>query len=185
MPQLFPTTPNKCDPFLEPGYLSVDRHNTAGNYWTPFDRKCQRSPHFLQYVLNREPLPWLQGNTLLMVGDSVDRNNLQFFCELVNSTDVYTTPLRNLDAVLRAGNTIKEASDLTRPRICRVEKYDFEIISFFHYGMQEEEIWSDKKAYTPPGTLERRIRVVLKDLLSDHERDPDIVLLASGIPVTC
>ncbi len=172
-----------CDPFLEPGYLSVDHFNTKGNFWTPFGPHCTRSPQFLQDVLDRKPLPWLQGRTVLLVGDAVERNNLQFFCELVNSTDIMTTPLRNLDSVLRTGNTIKEPGDLTRPNICRVEEYDFEIISFFHYGMHDKDIWTDKKIYTPPGLLEKRIRI-LSELLYDHDREPDIVLLASGNPYT-
>ena len=172
-----------CDPFLEPGHLSVDHFNTKGNFWTPYSRLCPRSPHFLQDVLDRKPLPWLQGRTVLLVGDAVERNNLQFFCELVNSTDVMTAPLRNIDSVLRAGNTIKEASDITRPKICRVDEYDLEIISFFHYGMQDKDIWNDKEIYTPPGLLEQRIPILF-DLFYDHDRDPDIVLLASGIPHT-
>ena len=171
--------PQPCDPFLEPGYLSVDRYHTKGNFWTPFDRKCPRSPHFLQDVVDRKPLSWLEGRTVLLVGDAVERNNLEFFCELVNSTDIRTAPLRNIDSVLRPGNAIKEASDLTRPKICRVEEYDFEIISFFHYGMHDEDIWKDKQVYTPPGLLEKRIPIVW-DLLYDHYRDPDVVLLASG-----
>ena len=175
--------PTSCDPFLEPGYLSVDRNHTKGNFWTPFDPQCQRSPHFLQDVLDRKPLPWLKGRTVLLVGDAVERNNLEFFCELVNSTDIRTTPLREAHSVLRPGNTIKEASDLTRPKVCRVEEYDFEIISFFHYGMNDKDIWKDKEIYTPPGLLEQRMPI-LWDLLYYHDRNPDIVLLASGIPCT-
>lgn len=169
-----------CDPFLEPGYLSVDRHHTKGNFWTPFDPKCPRSPHFLQDVLERKPLPWLKGRTVLLVGDAVERNNLEFFCELVNSTDIKTTALRNIDSVLRPGNAIKEVNDLTLPKICRVKEYDFEIISFFHYGMHDEDIWKDKQGYTPPGLLEKRITLIW-EFLYDHDREPDVVLLASGI----
>lgn len=172
-----------CDPFLEPGLLSVDHNHTKGNFWTPFDSKCRRAPHFLQDVLDRKPLPWLKGRTVLLVGDAVERYNLEFFCELVNSTDIMTTPLRNLNSVLRVGNIIKEPSDLTRPKICRVEEYDFEIISFFHYGMHDKDIWKDKQVYAPPGLYERRIPI-LWDLLYNHDREPDIVLLASGIPST-
>jgi len=176
---LLPSDPDECDPYLKPGYLTTNPRNIAANFWTPFDRKCPRAPHFLQDVIDRKPLPWLQGKTLLMIGDSIERNNLRYFCELVNSTNLRTTHLRNLDQGIRLGNTINEHSDLTRPRICRIEEYNFEIISYFNYGMQDEEIWTDLQIYTPPGLFERRIWM-MDDLVWNHEREPDIILLASG-----
>jgi hypothetical protein len=74
-----------------------------------------------------------------------------------------------------------DPGDLTRPRICRVDEYDFEVIMFFHYGMQDKEIWTEKNVYTPPGLIEERIPL-LKPLLEDYGRKPDMILLASGIP---
>src|SRR6202035_6181226 len=68
------------DPYLEPGYLNTNNLSIAENYWTPFSNECPRAPHFLQDVIDRKPLPWLKSRTLLMIGDSVDRNNLNFFC---------------------------------------------------------------------------------------------------------
>lgn len=174
---------DECDPFLEPGYLTTNPYNTSENFWTPFDQDCPRPPHFLQDVIDRKPLPWLQGKTLLMVGDSVERNNLRFFCELVNSTNLRTTSLRNLDMGIRPGNTINEPGDITRPRVCRIDEYDFEIISFFHYGLHTTEIWTDIQIYTPPEIWERRIWM-LDELFWFHDRTPDMVLLASGTHVS-
>ena len=171
--------PDECDPFLEPGYLTTNQRNIAENFWTPFDQNCPRAPHFLQDVIDRKPLPWLQGKTLLMIGDSIERNNLRFFCELVNSTNLRTTHLRNLDEAVRPGTVINEPGDLTRPRVCRIDEYNFEVISYFHYGLQEEEIWSDINIYTPPGLFERRIWM-LEELFWFHERTPDLIVLASG-----
>jgi hypothetical protein len=123
-----------------------------------------------------------------MIGDSVDRNNLNFFCQLVNSS-TYPVTLRvstmtNLSAVHISDSakdpTNKDPGDLTLPRICRVEEYDFEIINFFHYGMHDDEMWKEKKVYTPPGVIEKRIPLV-KPLMAEYGRKPDMILLASGI----
>jgi len=186
-PYLHPS-PHKCDdPYLEAGYLTSNVSNTSENYWTPFNPECPRGPHFIQGVIDRKPLPWLQGKTLLMVGDSVDRNNLRFFCELAGSTNMRVTSMSNLseallgDTDLDPGNI--DPGDLTRPRVCRVDEYDFEIIMFFHYGMQEEEIWTAKNVYTPPGIMEQRVPLV-KGLLADYGRRPDMIILGSGTRFT-
>jgi hypothetical protein len=118
-----------------------------------------------------------------MVGDSVDRNNLRYFCELVNSTGLRVTPMTDLSEVAIGDTDLDptnvDPGDLTKPRICRVEEYDFEIINFFHYGMQEKELWADKKVYTPPGVIEKRIPL-LKGLFEDYGRTPDMIIAASG-----
>ena len=72
-----------------------------------------------------------------------------------------------------------DPGDLTKPRVCRIEEYDFEIINFFHYGMQDEEIWTEKNVYTAPGLIEKRIPL-LRGLFNDYGRKPDMILLASG-----
>jgi hypothetical protein len=171
-----------CDPYLEPGFLTTNPYDIAGTFWTPYDETCPRAPSFLQDVRDRKPLPWLDGRTLLLIGDSIERNNVRYFCELVGSNDLRTTPMRNLSATLREGNTVAEPADITRPRVCRVEEYDFEIVSFFHYGMQDEDIWSDTRIFTPPALMEERIGTVF-DLFLESDRDfPDMVILASGTP---
>jgi hypothetical protein len=182
--QLLRSSEHVCDdPYLEPGILTTNTTDIAQNYWTPFNPQCPRSQHFLQDVIDRKPLPWLQGRTLLMVGDSVDRNNLRFFCELVNSTNMRVTTMENLSEVSFGDTDLDpfnmDPGDLTKPRICRIDEYDFEIINFFHYGMLDEEIWTDKAVYTPPGTIEKRIPL-LRGLFENYGRRPDFILLGSG-----
>jgi hypothetical protein len=186
-PFLYPPEYGCNDPYLEPGYLNTNNLSIAENYWTPFSDECPRAPHFLQDVIDRKPLPWLKSRTLLMIGDSVDRNNLNFFCSLVNSTTypvtLRVTSMTNLSEVHISDSekdpTNKDPGDLTLPRVCRVEEYDFEIINFFHYGMHDTELWKEKKVYTPPGVIEKRIPMV-KPLMADYGRKPDMILLASG-----
>lgn len=184
-PMLTPTGDNCGDPFLQPGILTSNAWDRSQNFWKPFNRECPPYRQYLQDVIDRDPLPFLHNKTLLMIGDSVDRNNLRFFCELVGSWDTRVTTMANLsevfvgDTALHPWNT--DPKDLTRPRICRVEEYDFEIINFFHYGLQDEETWTEKEVYTAPGVLEQRIPL-LKQLFEDYGRSPDMIILASGRP---
>jgi hypothetical protein len=134
-PYLHPTEHQCQDPYLEAGYLTTNASEQSENFWTPFNSECPRAPHFLQDVIDRKPLPWLQGRTLLMVGDSVDRNNLRFFCELAGSDNMRVASMTNLSEVSLGDTDLEpwniDPGDLTRPRICRVDEYDFEIIMFF------------------------------------------------------
>jgi hypothetical protein len=75
--------------------------------------------------------------------------------------------------------TNRDPGDLSKPRICRIDEYDFEIINFFHFGLFETELWEEKRVYTPPGVMEQRIPM-LKKLMEDYGREPDMILLASG-----
>jgi hypothetical protein len=185
-PMLTPTGDNCGDPFLQPGILTSNAWDRSQNFWKPFNKECPPYRQYLQDVIDRDPLPFLQNKTLLMIGDSVDRNNLRFFCELVGSWDTRVTTMANLsevfmgDTALHPWNT--DPKDLTRPRICRVEEYDFEIINFFHYGLQDEETWTEKEVYTAPGVIEQRIPL-LKQLFEDYGRTPDMIILASGRPL--
>ena len=180
---LYPTGDKCGDPFLEPGYLSFNTERTSGNFWTPFNTECPPAPRHLQDVLDRRSLSWLQHKTVLIIGDSVDRNNVNFFCSLVNSSSIRVTSMTDFSETVIGDSdtdpTNKDPGDLTKPRICRVEEYDFEIINFFHFGLHEYELWTEKRVYTAPGVYKERIPL-LKKLLADYGRQPDMIILASG-----
>lgn len=180
---LVPTGDKCIDPYLEPGYLSFSTQSTNRNYWTPFNAECPPAPRYIQDVLDRRSLSWLQHKTVLIIGDSVDRNNVNFFCSLANSTNVRVTSMTNFNETVMGDTdldpTNRDPGDLSKPRICRIDEYDFEIINFFHFGLFETELWEEKRVYTPPGVMEQRIPM-LKKLMEDYGREPDMILLASG-----
>lgn len=167
------------DPYLRPGTLTsrVGTGDSVIPFWDPFDPSLPRPPHLLEAVIEREPLSWLLHKTLVIIGDSVDRYLTQFFCELTDS-DYRRANMTDLDSpVERDDLTFK-----TSPVICRVDYYDFEIISFSHFGMQNdsEDYWSFKKGYTNPGIMDKRIPLI-GPLCEKHNRQPDMVIMGSGI----
>ena len=147
------------------------------HFWDPLDPSLPRPPHLLQTIKERQPLPWLRNKTVLVIGQLVDRYATQFFCELVDS-QLSRAEMSDLDVQ----NEYDSSSRKTTPVICRVDYYDFEIISFFHFGLQNDsdEFWSFKNGYTEPGLMENRIPL-LQPLFQKHNRQPDMIIMGSGI----
>jgi hypothetical protein len=127
-------------------------------------------------VIERKALPWLQGKTLLLVGDSVERNNLQFFCEMVSGS-LIARAFDNLVVTTSNGSHYIAPTEETRLLICRVEEYDFEIVTYPHWGLQEADVFAQGRER--PRQLEERIPFV-KTIFESYERKPDMLLLASG-----
>jgi hypothetical protein len=164
-----------CDPYLQPGTLNLNMADIHDVYWTSFNPQCRRAPHFMADVLERKPLPWLQGRTVLLVGDSVDRSNLVNFCQLVNSSDVRMTMNHDLSDTIAPE---RSEANFSKTRICRVEEYDFEIINYFFWGMDVNDRDED---FTPEGPLVSYFEAVEK-MFKNSTRRPDIISLSSGIP---
>jgi hypothetical protein len=72
---------------------------------------------------------------------------------------------------------------MTSPCICRVEDYDFELVSFFHYGMHEEDYFAHKPATTRPSLIEERVSI-LSSIFAQYHRKPDIIILSSGLALS-
>jgi hypothetical protein len=165
------------DPYLLPGYLLTNENDTASPSWEPFDVAFPPPPQFLKNLMDHKSFPWLHGKTLLLIGDSVDRNNAAYLCDFLNGT-TRVTSLTNLNEDFPAS----ERTAGSHPTVCRLEAHDFEIITFFHYGMhdQGEEIWTYKSSYTPPGLFQTRIPL-LETLFATYHRQPNLITLTSGI----
>ena len=145
------------------------------NFWTSFNPNCPRAPNFLQDVVERKPIPWLQRKTVFVVGDSVERNAGNFFCELVSSVHQYDRTWENI--VITTANGSQYTTSPQSLRVYRIDEYDFEIVSFYHYGLQEVDIYFGHEL---PRFIEQRMQL-FKRLTEFYERKPDMITLTSGI----
>ena len=70
------------DPYDVPGVWTRNGDDVTRNYYIPLDEACPAPPNFLQDVAEQAPLSFLQGRTVLFIGDSVDSNSYTTFCRL-------------------------------------------------------------------------------------------------------
>ena len=176
-PYLSPSN-SSCDPYLQPGILLTNKSDTEKNFWKSFNPECPRASHFLPDVLQRKPLPWLQDKTLLLIGDSVDRNNLAFFCELLNSSDHMTFIQDITYANITITTSIESYIAPAQPvSVCRIHEYNFEVIMFWQCGFVDKDIFMDK-CYMPRLFPERLPMLI--QIFQYNGRVPDIISISSG-----
>lgn len=96
-----------CDPFAEPGFLvrrplalferlwtwltgedctqHVDEREPLQTKWIPYSPSCEPAPDWLSLIARRdlEATAWLANRTILVLGDSVDRNGLHHLAEML------------------------------------------------------------------------------------------------------
>lgn len=99
-----------CDPFAEPGYLvrfpspslclllyhcthlfytlgkqHVDDSSPLSTRWIPYSDSCEPAPDWIHSIQSHDlsSLSWLANRTILVLGDSVDRNGLQHMAEML------------------------------------------------------------------------------------------------------
>ena len=182
---------SKCDPHDLPGQLvlppNFDDYSSAVNtHWEPLSESCQNH-HFAKQIRDRQSVPHkLHRRTILAIGDSIDRNNADYGCKLLNGT--YTTiqpghpywPQDDIPGVW----TPNEYSHRSFPAMCHVESIDLLLVNVFHFGLDEEEYFGWKDQFGPPYNTEMRVEDIAMPLMQKIGRKPDIVELSSGVRQT-
>ncbi|GAA5913638.1 uncharacterized protein JCM6883_004033 [Sporobolomyces salmoneus] len=208
------TSRASCDPYSSFGTLQVDPHDADRNRWIPFSPTCQ-PPNFLaklrDYTLypdsdvNPSEFSWLHNKTALLIGDSISREHVENFCQLVGEESEVIRPNHRwaagpspMRAPVKAQHSIERphrlngrgyraVRDASRPRICYIPKFDFLLVSVFHFGLDQEDYWRDSRMpqYASPGMFEHRlvdqITPLIKHIQADGRRSaPDYVEITSG-----
>ena len=136
-------------------------------------------------------MPWLEGKKILLIGDSVDRINTKYFCDALNGVDVgWFYYHYGKDSQLYVENVTFVGEDgetyPLHPQVevatCNVEKYNFEIIYYFHHINYDDDplyLWRDGKVLAP-SNFETRLPAALKAIIQRAGRKPDIVSIGGG-----
>ncbi|ORY89411.1 hypothetical protein BCR35DRAFT_262402 [Leucosporidium creatinivorum] len=205
-----------ANPYQEFGRIQADQAVPENNRWTPYDPTC--SPPELMKALRSTiqpsmsdkplvlplpkqrpalneslPLPWLQGRTVVLFGDHVERLHNKDFCRFAGgrfvtiSADHPLSPPRfvnGIDEKLPGAN--QPNFDSSRPSVCYVEEYDFVLVSVFHFGLanrpefEREKLLLDPYFY-PPVALDDRLSHILLPILRSLDRThPDLIEFSSG-----
>ncbi|KAI5480582.1 hypothetical protein MNV49_000278 [Pseudohyphozyma bogoriensis] len=197
----------KCEPYSAFGSLSVDTAHAENNKWVPFDSSCT-TPQYLADLRSEHPtsdFSWLRNRTALIIGDSVSREHVENFCQLMGrETEVirkhhkYSPSPSPVRGPAKAGHPIDKPArlgargfrvvrDASLPRMCYIPEYDFMLVSVFHFGLDQEDYWRGSRMpqYAAPGMFEHRLSDVIQPLIANLRADgrasaPDYVEVTSG-----
>ncbi|GAA5907061.1 hypothetical protein JCM5296_006580 [Sporobolomyces johnsonii] len=209
-------TPAKvaCDPYSSFGTLQVDSNDADKNRWLPFDPTCQ-PPNFLSKLrdvalhpasrVDPAEFSWLNNKTVLLIGDSISREHVENFCQLLGEESEVVRPSHRwaagpapMRAPVKAQHVLERPKrlnqrgfrvvrDASRPRVCYIPQFDFLLVSVFHFGLDQEDYWRDSRMpqYSSPGMFEHRLTDQIQPLISHIRADgrptaPDYVEIASG-----
>ena len=181
--------PTTCEnPWIEYGRMVVDQRVPENNRWVAYDLSCTtpelmaalRIVHanttapplvlplatMFPHVDNSLPFPWLHNRTVLLFGDHVERQHALDFCALaggshliVNSNHPLSPPrfVNGIDEKFLRSD--RPDHDDSRPSVCYLEKYNFMIVTVFHYGLanrvefERESLLVDPHFYPPGSSL--------------------------------
>ncbi|KAM0749379.1 hypothetical protein T439DRAFT_357730 [Meredithblackwellia eburnea MCA 4105] len=181
------------DPFLEPGYFVRNLTVPEENRWVPFDSSCS-APRLLSRVkAGYEDFPWLQGRTIALFGDSVEKRATQYICAYLGGEfDIIDPehplhPPRPVNASngwdYRFPNEIFKADMLGvrgSPVRCYVASLDLLILLTFHTGLDNTGFWSRMpEQWYHPWLANERVTQVLAPLLSILNR-PTVDLISAS-----
>lgn len=177
-PDVYGGTRVNCDPYALPGYIDYDKNNFNKTHWVGYNDDCKaiHPPPILQ-LRDGMDFPDLKDKSVLFIGDSVDRQNAAFSCEMIGQ-DVKVTYQRDYkDEVTDPGKMSGG-----HPRYCYSPEYNMTLSTFFFFGFDTDEIWHDKKkSYLLPGGVWERMKL-LEEIVESrpHHNDLELIVLNVG-----
>lgn len=128
--------------------------------------------------------------TILVIGDSIDRNNVEYSCRLAGGK--YTAILPDTIHWPQPAISVSHPADGSQwrpneysprsyPAICHIESIDLLLLNVFHFGLDEEEYFTWKDQYGPPYRTDDRVKEIVIPLVQKIGRKVDLVEFASGV----
>lgn len=161
-----------CDPY-QLGYYDYESPLSLDIAFRSLVSDCEMlNPSPVSALKEGLPFDLLQDKTAVLIGDSVDRQNLDLLCNYIN------------------GNiTISEQDSHEKPapgtsggypHLCYVEKYNLSISNYFFYGFDQESLFKDKEmVFLEPGDYLDRISLA-QSAIKSLKRKVDIAFINVG-----
>ena len=175
------------DPQSQPGYLY---HNTTDEYqseWRSFN-KAEAAPNWIVKIRHAhlcsvasdscdisEDLKPLMDATILLIGDSVDRNTVSFTGDNIGSTAVKAA-FDNITNPAPAG-----WDDRGLPRIMKVPTLRLTVANCFIYGLDDHDFFRKQEDWHSPELAEERVEQLCAPLTRQLDRPPSVIQLHSGM----
>lgn len=171
--------PGICDPFAEPGFLHYNPEVPKRARWIPFSATCEPAPDYISLFEKRDAvaLSFLANRTILILGDSVDRNGLEHFATMLG-LDRYSVPYH--DAKLKGFEP--DGWDVRGlPWVVRCDWLDLTFTNGFLYGLDDEDNFRAQPDWHAPGLAEERISKLVKVHTDQLKYPPSFISLHSGL----
>ncbi|KDE08076.1 hypothetical protein MVLG_01776 [Microbotryum lychnidis-dioicae p1A1 Lamole] len=207
------SAPPSCNPYDEYGILNVSTNVAAENVWQPIAPResCQPIDYMLLFREAIESgetsdavsddLAFAVNRTVVIYGDSVDRDHNVHFCSLVGGYLEMIGVNHTLSPPYPPGDEIPPEGyknyatgarewpefDQSRPYICHVGHLGLRILSVFHYGFRgRTKMIESHPHFYPPATIEERFDQIVvplvHNLAAKHNvsATPDLVSFTPG-----
>lgn len=127
-----------------------------------------------------ESLQWMQNKTIVLFGDSIERDHVTLFCSIIGreaevikgnhqfavtaggpsheSTTARLEERQKLKKDRSRRIALKGLQESTLPRICYIEELNFMVANVYHFGLDEQDFWKGLDSFHPPGSVEERLQ---------------------------
>lgn len=153
-----------CNPYARQGKFEIDYAEPSNNVWLPAPSSgsgkkrsiasgdCAAAPQYMAHLRNADfaGLEWMRNRTVLLIGDSIERDHVSLFCSLLGrepevvkghhklapggsagSKDILQSPrqaeIKKKDRGARIA--FKGMQESTLPRTCYIEELNFMVRS--------------------------------------------------------
>ncbi|BGP14017.1 hypothetical protein JCM10213v2_001955 [Rhodosporidiobolus nylandii] len=198
-----------CNPYDQYGVLNVNTSVPSENMWQPIAAPEDCQPvDFVSLLRSAQvdgavvpDLDFVRNRTIVIFGDSVDRDHNEHFCEFVagryemignehelsppypEGQDLPPEGYRNYFTGERKWPNYQQS----RPFVCHLDKLNFRVLNVFHYGFRgETEFIVGHPHFYPPATVEDRFDHIVVPLVASLSAKygtstvPDILSIAPG-----
>ncbi|GAA5865960.1 hypothetical protein JCM8547_002897 [Rhodosporidiobolus lusitaniae] len=199
-----------CNPYDQYGVLNVNLNVPSENVWQPIAAPPECQPiDFMSklygiqmgYQTNMSELEFMRDRTIVIFGDSVDRDHNEHFCgltggylEMINDTHPLNPPYPPGREIPPEGYAsfmtgLREWPNYaqSRPFVCHIDKFNFRILNVFHYGFRPlTDMIQGHPHFYPPALVEDRFDQIIIPLVANLAAKygtspvPDILSIAPG-----
>ncbi|GAA5876797.1 hypothetical protein JCM3774_003476 [Rhodotorula dairenensis] len=168
-----------CDPFTEPGFLYYDEKDPISAKWIPYSPTCEPATDWLAKIAAHdvESLSWLANRTILVLGDSVDRNGLHHLAEMLGLPR-YCVPYDDFD---KKGVVPEGWDERGIPWVIEIPWLNTYFTNGFMYGLDDEDNFRQQPDWHPPGKAEDRIDQLFKVHTDQLPFPPSFISVHSGL----
>ncbi|BGP57807.1 hypothetical protein JCM8202v2_005454 [Rhodotorula sphaerocarpa] len=167
------------DSLTRPPAQYYDENQPMSAKWVPYSSTCEPATDWLALIANRDvdSLSWLANRTILILGDSVDRNGLHHFAEMLGLPR-YCVPY---DDFGKKGQVPAGWDERGIPWVIEIPWTNTYFTNGFMYGLDDEDNFRQQPDWHPPGKAEDRIDQLFKVHTDQLPFPPSFVAVHSGL----